>query len=163
MRAKANEIIVTLLQSDDFSDCLKKVKPSLKDDLMSELALILLETEPEKIVYMHEAKRLNFYTVRIMLRLAFSRTSPFYKKFRIAHDEFVDNNVPDDYSANMSRIQQEDRALMEIERLDWYEQEMVKLYLKEGTYRAMSKKTQIPVMSCFQAIKIATEKIKQVI
>lgn len=163
MRTKANEIIVSLLQSDEFNNCMKKVKPSLKQDLTGELSLILLETDPQKIVDLHEKKVLTFYIVRIILRLAFSKTSPFYKKYRMAHAEFIDNDVPDECSANISRIQQEERALLEIEKLEWYEQEMVKLYLKEGTYRAMSEATKIPVMSCFQAIKIATEKIQRAI
>lgn len=163
MRDKANEIIVQLLQSNDFDNCLQKVKPSLRDDLMGELALILLETEPERIVDMHENKRLNFYTAHIILRLAFSKTSPFYKKYRITHEEFKDSGMLDDFYSLVDRKLAEDRALSEIEKLDWYEQEMIKLYLEVGTYRKMSEVTNIPVMSCFQAIKIATEKIQKVI
>ena len=173
MRARANEIIVSLMQSDEFANCMKKVKPELKQDLAGELALILLETNPEKIIQLHDKRQLTFYTVRIILTLAFSKTSPFYKKYRVIHEEFIDMDMPDDCSANMSRVQAEDRVLMEIERLlaipdnsdnqEYYYRGMLRLYLEEGTYRNMNKKTRIPVMTCFEAVKTITQKIQKVI
>jgi hypothetical protein len=162
MRAEANAIIVALMQSDDFNNCMIKVKPSLKEDLISELTLILLETDAAVIIDMYENKRLNFFTARILLRLAFSKTSPIYRKYKTTTCEFIDKGYTDDHSIINRKITEE-RALDEIEKLEWYESEMVKLYLEVGTYRKMSQATHIPVMSCFQAIKIATEKIKRVI
>ncbi len=163
MRARANEIIVTLMQSDEFSNCMKKVKPSLKEDLTGELALILLETEPEKIILLHEKRQLSFYTVRIILTLAFSKTSPFYKKYRVTHDEFKDPGMLDDYYSIINRKVVEERALDEIDKLDWYESEMVKLYMEVGNYRAMEQRTNIPYVSCFCTVKNAIKKIQKVI
>ena len=163
MRAKANEIIVNLLQSEEFSNCMKKVKPSLKEDLTSELSLILLETAPEKIIQLHQKRQLTFYTVRIILILAFSKTSPFYKKHRLIYDEFKDAGCLDDYSSILHRKETEERALHEIEKLEWYESEMIKLYLEVGTYRKMNKATHTPVMSCFKTVSNAIKKIQKVI
>ena len=164
MRARANEIIVELLQSKNFKDCMKKaVKPHLHEDLTSELSLILLEIEPERIVQMHDDKKLTFYTVRIILTLAYSKTSSFYKKFRVTHDEFKDAGMLDDYYSIINRKVVEERALDEIEKLDWYESEMVKLYMECGNYRAMEQRTNIPYVSCFCTVKNAIKKIQKVI
>jgi hypothetical protein len=161
MRDRANEIIVSLLQSDEFNNCMKKVKPNLKDDLAGELALILLETDPERIVKLHDNKQLTFYTVRIILTLAFSKTSPFYKKYRLTHEEFKEVGMLDDFYSIVNRKVSEELALNEIEKLDWYEAEMVKLYLEVGNYRAMENKTNIPHSSCFLTVRKAIEKIKE--
>ncbi len=163
MRAQANEIIVNLMQSDEFVNCMRKVKPSLKEDLAGELALILLETEPGKIIALHERRQLTFYTVRIILTLAFSKTSPFYKKYRLTHDEFKDAGMLDDYYSIINRKVTEERALNEIEKLDWYESEMIKLYLECGNYRAMEERTRIPYVSCFFTVKNAIKKIQKAI
>ncbi len=164
MREQANEIIVALLQSKDFADCLRKaVKPELHDDLTSEIALILLETDPARIVQLSEKRQLTFYTVKIILRLAYSKTSPFYKKFRVTHQEFKDTGMLDDFYSIVDRKEKEEVVLSQIEQLDWYEQEMVNLYMEVGTFRNMNKRTNIPVMSCFKAVSGAIKKIQKVI
>jgi hypothetical protein len=160
---RANEIIVDLLKSKDFNDCMRKaVKPELHEDLTAELSLILLETDPERIIQLHQNKKLTFYTVKIILTLAYSKTSSFYKKYRLVYTEFIDRGYIDDHSIIDIKERQE-RALSEIERLEWYESEMVKLYLECGTYRNMNKATRIPVMSCFKAINGAVKKIQKAI
>jgi hypothetical protein len=159
---RANEIIVSLLQSDEFNNCMKKVKPSLKEDLRSELSLILLETAPEKIVHLFNNHQLTFYTVRIILRLAFSKTSPFYKKYRLIHEEYKDTGVKDDDDlvSRTEREAQEDKALASIKCLYWYNDEMVQLYVKEGTFRAMHKITKIPVTTCQNVVKGSLDSVK---
>jgi hypothetical protein len=172
MRAEANEIIVNLLQSDDFNHCMKKVKPALKQDLTSELAIILLETPPEKIVTLNDNRQLTFYTVRIILTLAFSKTSPFYKKYRLTHNEFKDTGAVDDHSI-IDIKEREDRALTELEKLinkpdsddnnEWFIKGMVNLYLECGNYREMEKRTRISDTTCYLTVKHAMKKIKQAI
>lgn len=165
MRDRANEIIVNLIRSNDFKDCIGKVKPSdLQDDLTSEVSLILLETAPEKIINLAEKKQLNFYTVRIIMNLAFSNTSPFYKKYRIPFAELKSTEACDDSHYSIIRFEREakeEKALKEIDNLDWYESEMVKLYCNVGTYRGMTKVTSIPVKSCHDAVRGAIKKIRQ--
>lgn len=165
MRDRANEIIVNLIRSNDFNECIGKVKPSdLQDDLKAEVSLILLETAPEKIITLSEKKQLNFYTVRIIMNLAFSNTSPFYKKFRTPFAELKGHDKCDDSYYSIIRFEREEReekALAEIHNLEWYESEMVKLYCNVGTYRGMQRATLIPVKSCHDAVRGAINKIKQ--
>lgn len=47
-----------------------------------------------------------------------------------------------------------------IDGLYWYDQEIIKLYLKLGSYRAIQKETGIPWISCYKVIKRAFDGIK---
>jgi hypothetical protein len=55
---------------------------SLQDDLRQELAMALLTMECDKIMEIYESNALLPYSLNIIKNMAFSNTSPFYKKFR---------------------------------------------------------------------------------
>lgn len=192
MRQQANTAIVNLINSDEFKRCIQKVQPDyLREDLVSEVSLILLETNPDKIVMLSNAKQLTFYAVRIILNQAFSNSSPFYKKYRKHTVNYVDDILwePVMYDANNPKrfceMQKDlyiyedssdkniklkkdiEKVMFEIERedkiyevLDFYETEMLKLYLKCKTFREMERITHIPYVSCFHTIKKAINKLK---
>ena len=92
-----------------------------------------------------------------------STTGSFYKKHRRGWVETDLNTLhkEDDYHSILHRKTVEEKALSEIDNLDWYEAEMVKLYLDKGNYRDMQKATRIPYVSCFNTVKTAVKKIKQ--
>lgn len=78
-----NEIIGELFTSKDFISCINKMEPaSLREDLKSEVALVLLEKEDSLIIGLHQRSELKFYTVRVILNMIQSKTSPFYRTFR---------------------------------------------------------------------------------
>jgi hypothetical protein len=54
----------------------------LKDDLKSELFLILMEMSETKIILAWEGKWLNYLCVNILTKQWKSGTSPFHKKFK---------------------------------------------------------------------------------
>jgi len=157
----AADIIVELMQSDELQQCINKAHPRLREDLKGELSLILLEIDPEKIVMLFRRHQLKFFVVRIILN-SLTRYSPLYKKYRNIYNELNDNMCTndDDYYSILHRKQLEETAVSEIENLEWYEREMVKLYLETGNYRDMQKKTHIPYVSCFNTVKDAVSKIK---
>jgi hypothetical protein len=141
MQHRANEIIVELIESKDFKKCINKVQPScIRRDLVSEISLILLETNPDKIILMGDKQQLRFYVVKIIMNLAFSNTSPFYKKFRknsvlfkenISFDYHDDNgnldetitkllNVEDDSEETIIRKNDEERVLAALDNVTDY-------------------------------------------
>lgn len=78
-----DKILTDLFKSKEFNDCISKMKPEhLQDDLKGEVLLILCEMEEGKLMDLHYKGVLRFYTVRTILNLIQSTTSPFYKKFR---------------------------------------------------------------------------------
>jgi len=48
----------------------------------------------------------------------------------------------------------------EINNLEWYEQEVVRLYIKLGNYRAVGKETGIPYTTIFKTIRKVFDRIK---
>lgn len=163
--ATKNEIIEQLYKSREFNDCIGKMEPEhLRDDLRSEVVLILLETPEEKIKQLHEqVNGLKYYTVRIILNLIQSKTSKFYKQYRQQlaqlHDRFAYEAA--DLEEREQREQVEDKAMSEIDNLYWYNKEMVKLYIEHGNYRAIEEITRIPYSSAYKTIQKSFQEIKQ--
>lgn len=62
------------------------------DDLEQEIYTILLEYDADKIIEMYNKKQLKFFIVGIVTRQYFSKTSPFYKKYK-KYYSLVDSNV----------------------------------------------------------------------
>lgn len=62
------------------------------DDLEQEVYAILLEYDVDKIIEMYNKKQLKFFIVGIITRQYFSKTSPFYKKYK-KYYSLVDSNV----------------------------------------------------------------------
>jgi hypothetical protein len=78
-----NQIISELFKSKEFNDCINKMEPEhLRNDLKAEVMLILCELDEKKLLEIYKTGGLAFYTVRIILNLIQSNTSPFYKKYR---------------------------------------------------------------------------------
>ncbi len=127
----------------------------LRDDLKMEVALIICEIPDEKLFKLYEDKVLEFYTVRIILNLIRSNTSPFYKKYRQQYIQLGEQEIIDDYdyTEHEAREQLEDIALEEIDNLYWYDAELIRLYQKKGNFRAIEKETGIPFVSCFNTLK----------
>lgn len=163
--ATKNEIIAELYKSREFNDCISKMEPEhLRDDLRSEVVLILLETPEDKIKQLHEqVNGLKYYTVRIILNLIQSKTSKFYKQYRQQqaqlHDRFAYESA--DLEEREQREQVEDKAMSEIDNLYWYNKEMVKLYIEHGNYRAIEEITRIPYSSAYKTIQKSLQEIKQ--
>lgn len=53
-----------------------------REDLVQEIALVMLETDDEKIEKMYNNNQINFWLTRIIKNNYFSNTSPYYRKFK---------------------------------------------------------------------------------
>ena len=173
-----SKIIEELYLSKNFNDCINKMQPEeLRDDLKAEVILVVCEIDEKRLQQMQETGQLVFFVVRIILNMVKSTTSRFYKKFRITNDElkesytFVDIRDEEateqehiyDLTENEQRKQREeleDLAIEKINTLDWYESELLKLYVKHGNYRAIETVTQIPFSSVYKTIQGSIKKIR---
>lgn len=159
-----NEIIEELYRSKEFNDCINKMEPEhLRDDLRAEVVLILLETEEQRLLAIHTAGALKYYTVRIIINLIQSKTSRFYKLYRQQLNEINDRIAYEeiDIEERAAREDIEERALREIDNLYWYNSGIVKLYMKLGNFRAIEKDTGIPYASAYKTVKKSFNEIKQ--
>lgn len=156
-----NQIVAELFESKDFNDCLCKMEPEyLRDDLKAEVALILLETPDTKILDLHKTSGLKFYTVRIILNLIQSKTSPFFKKFRRFSSDTIPDLPAEELNGRVQRELTEERAIAIIPKLYWYDRQIVELYLELGNYRAIEKETGIPWESCYKTVQKAIKQIR---
>jgi hypothetical protein len=179
-----NKIIADLFSSKDFNDCIRKMKPvELQDDLRAEVALILCELSDKKIISIHDSgpNGLKFYTVRIILNLIQSKTSPFYKKYRqhifqynesfTEDKEFAISDISkysthdnlkeeEQFNARLTKELKEEKVLQIIEEMYWYDKEILKLYMEKGNYRAVAKEVNIPWGSIYDTVQMAINKIK---
>lgn len=77
------EAIKEVYLSPQVDALIKSVRPEhLQDDLRQEMALALLSIDCEKISEISASNGLIGYAIKIITNMAFSSTSPFYKKFR---------------------------------------------------------------------------------
>lgn len=157
-----NEIVAQLFSSKEFNDCIGKMDPEhLRDDLRGEVILILLETDEKKLRDLQDNGGLKFYTVRIILNLIQSKTSPFYKKYRQHTTDYIpENSIDDGLNGRVYKELQEEKAIAIIDKMYWYDREIVRLYMKLGSYRAIEKDTGIPWESCYSTIRKAINQIR---
>lgn len=91
-----NDSIVSKIYASGVLDELLKnmgVKENDFDDLKQELAIILLEYNQDKLKEMYDKKQIKFFLVRVIQFQYFSKTSPFYKKYK-KYYHFLDGNTP---------------------------------------------------------------------
>jgi bisphosphoglycerate-independent phosphoglycerate mutase (AlkP superfamily) len=90
-----NDSIVSKIYASGVLDELLKnmgVKENDFDDLKQELAIILLEYNQDKLKEMYDKKQIKFFLVRVIQFQYFSKTSPFYKKYK-KYYQFLDGNT----------------------------------------------------------------------
>ena len=160
----------------------------LRDDLKSEVMVIVCAWDEEKVLGLHSRKELEFYVVRVILNLVKSDRSPFYKMFRTVHYQIetvsshalyenesetntkaVKNHWSQrQFSSAATEMEQrelreqiEDFTIAEINNLYWYDKEMILMYKRLGNFRAIEKETGIPWISCYKNIKKSMETLKK--
>lgn len=84
------------------------VSPKYMDDLVQEIYLILLEYNQEKLQSIYDKGQLNFFLTRIIKNQYFSKTSPFFKKYRKYYDMVDDNNNVVMYNVEDDRCTDDD-------------------------------------------------------
>lgn len=79
-----NKIMTELYTKNIIKDIIInfRVDESDADDLEQEIYQILLEYDENKVIEMYRNKQLKFFLVGVIQRQYFSKTSPYYKKYK---------------------------------------------------------------------------------
>ncbi len=137
----------------------------LREDLKQEVILVICELPEEKIIGLHERKELEFYTVRVILNMLKNKYSQFYRRYRQTFVEYNPNESEQiessEYEERLLREQIEDVTLEEINKLYWYDKELIMLYLKHKNFRSIQAETNIPLTSIYQNIKKSMATLKR--
>lgn len=182
-----DQIIQQLFTGQNFRDAIQKMEPAhLRDDLQMEVIAEVCEWPDEKVMDLHGRGRLGFYVAKVMLFMVINKYSPFYKKYRASVAEYVDDWNSDDkdhmhegdaagpkrrlnagVKVEIEDIQvreirelQEDAAMGLIDNLYWYDQQLIKLYIQHGSYRAIEGETGIPWESAYKSIQKSLKNIR---
>ena len=157
MEMQRNKIVAELYKAKYFNDCINKMEPDyLREDLKNEVALVLLNKRPETIIQLHARNELQWYVVRIILNMVRSSSSPFTKQYRRQFENVgvIKESEIECLQQREQRELTEDRVMHYINTsLYWYDKEIINLYIKLGSYRAIEKETGIPWESCYGTIK----------
>jgi hypothetical protein len=134
-----DDILTDLFKSEMLNEIIIKITSNnmLKDDLKSELFLILCEMSEVKLVKAHKNNYLIYMCINILKKQYHSSTSPFHKKWR--KEKFnelsdSDNYIPDiDTDDDVETIMDKIKWIVET-KLDVVDKELFKLYYKWDRY-----------------------------
>ena len=154
MRDKA---VIDLITDEELRELADKIC-SVPDDLIQEVALVLMELPQEKWQQINEGGYLRFYVVRTMLNMATSPRSSFSKLYNLYNYERADYDR-EEYDEEKEADLQLLETLME--ELHWYDKKILEMWLEEGSYRKVAAKVDIPFKSIGNSVKRALTTLKQ--
>jgi hypothetical protein len=142
-----DDILVQLYKSDFIKDLIWTITSGnqLKEDLKSELFLILFEMDDRRILGAYNNNYLHYLCVNILKKQYHSKTSPFHKKFRWSGKvrdteplEWKYNyNSPLETAIEEVRFPEElmEKIIWFVDnKLDLVDRELFKIYYKIGRY-----------------------------
>lgn len=157
-------ILSQFYESEDLRSFLLKMEPEhLRDDLKQELFLVLCELPENKLLDLHQQDHLRFYAVRTVMNMIQSKTSRFYKKFRMPvaqiEDKAIADECPEDFEQTQADLLRSIKD--ELEKLHWYEKDLFELYLKKGSSYKVQAETDIPRQSVMVTVNKVITHIKE--
>ena len=156
----------------ELDDCIRKrVGKKYFDDFKQELFFRLIEY-PDGIISAYQDGRHKYYTVRVIISLANRQNDIFHKKYLNQATEDLTGNEGD-YCEPSGEMEirrlaeaEEERLLRNIENIEektgtCYYRLMIEALKEHKSYREVSRKVGIPVMSVSNAMRKIREIIKQ--
>jgi len=148
--------------------CRNIASPTLFEDLFHEVIINLLDLPDEKIQDASEKKYLKFLFVKIAHNSWNSKHSPFYKKYRhndstesiellIGLESDLDSELENKEGVYQNFTQ---NIKDKIDKLDWYDQTLLKLYIDIGEFRKISVMTGIKYGAVQYTIQKTIKKLK---
>lgn len=90
-----NNVITELYRNNIVKGLIKNMQVNQLDidDLEQEIYMILLEYNKDKIIDMYKNKQLKFFIVNIIQKQYYSKTSPYYKKYKKYYSIIDENKI----------------------------------------------------------------------
>ena len=152
------EIIAKLWDNKEVNEAFSKMHPiELQYDLKAEVFLVLCEMDDDKLIGMYNRNEIRFFLVRVMLNMIKSDRSTFWKQYR-NYTEYDDKEQVEVVQANII-----DKMESSIEKLHWYQKEILRLYALDFNKNAkeLSRQTGIPYMSIIRTLKQTKTELKK--
>jgi hypothetical protein len=152
------EIIAKLWDNKEVNEAFSKMHPiELQYDLKAEVFLVLCEMDDDKLIGMYNRNEIRFFLVRVMLNMIKSDRSTFWKQYR-NYTEYDGKEQIEVVQANII-----DKMELSIEKLHWYQKEILRLYALDFNKNAkeLSRQTGIPYMSIIRTLKQTKTELKK--
>jgi hypothetical protein len=152
------EIIAKLWDNKEVNEAFSKMHPvELQYDLKAEVFLVLCEMDDDKLIGMYNRNEIRFFLVRVMLNMIKSDRSTFWKQYR-NYTEYDGKEQVEVVQANII-----DKMELSIEKLHWYQKEILRLYALDFNKNAkeLSRQTGIPYMSIIRTLKQTKTELKK--
>ena len=153
-----NKIIEQYWLDKEVNEAFLKMQPEeLQYDLKVEVFMILLEMDDIKLFGLYERNEIRFYIVRTMLNMIKSGRSGFWKKYR-NYTEYNGREIAEVENVSVIDIMEQG-----IEKLHWYQKEILSLYTFNFNKNAkeLSRQTGIPYMSIIRTLKQTKTELKK--
>ena len=141
------ELITKTSQDKELRQICRKIGGNLSDDLFQELMLILLEYNEQKLIDIYNKGYYKWFLVKTLTNQFNSNSSPFNKKYRPKDIDYI---ISDSYDHSIDIMI--DKVNNKLNQLHWYDRELFKAYIESGSYRKLSKQTDIPFNSISRTI-----------
>ena len=141
------ELITKTSQDKELRQICRKIGGNLSDDLFQELMVILLEYNEQKLIDIYNKGYYKWFLVKTLTNQFNSNSSPFNKKYRPKDIDYI---ITDSYDHSIDIMI--DKVNNKLNQLHWYDRELFKAYIESGSYRKLSKQTDIPFNSISRTI-----------
>jgi hypothetical protein len=141
------DVITKTSQDKELKQICRKIGGNLADDLFQESMLILLEYDKEKLLSIYNKGYYKWFLVKTLTNQFNSNSSPFAKKYRPKEIDFI---ISEDYNYEIDLTIE--KINKQLEKLHWYDRELFKAYIDSGSYRKLSKQTNIPFNSISRTV-----------
>ena len=141
------DVITKTSQDKELKQICRKIGGNLAEDLFQELMLILLEYDKEKLLSIYNKGYYKWFLVKTLTNQFNSNSSPFAKKYRPKEIDFI---LTCEYDHNIDILI--DKIDKQLNKLHWYDRELFKAYVESGSYRKLSKQTDIPFNSISRTV-----------
>lgn len=156
------QIITEIYNSKELKEVINKMNPqSLRDDLLSEVMLVVCQLDEERLFKMHNEGYLKYYVIRTILNMIRSNDSSFHAKFRQIKEELKGIDIKD--VSDNEELEEQLKNVEEFHQsLPFYENKLIESYIElENNANRLSKETGIPVRSIYHTIKMIKNKYKK--
>jgi len=151
------------LYDTEFELVFKNIGKDLWEDLRQEVSLIVLEYDVTKIRELLEKGKpvFKFWIVRICCNQVHSKNGKMYKQYNTLVPIEDVNKLMSETELNQYDHNTIDQVHKLINKLYWYDKEILMMYIEHGSVRKVSALTGIPHTSIFITIKNIQKCIKQ--
>lgn len=149
----ARQLLEDLYKSKELKECLAKIRPvEVQQDVLQHTFTELLLKDESFILDIWNRGKLTAYVAKMLYNMANLQRSSFNYPNR--HDYYPEH-LPEVVEVKEEKID------VPLDKLYWYEAEILKLYAEHGSYRKVEELTGISHVSVYNTVKKARINIKK--